>query len=83
MSFTLGLLLAFDRKQLGYVYRPKDLLRGKKRALEQGLRDITPGMRDEVFRVLQEWKGDSSMRRLAELLGEEKARRLREFLDAK
>ena len=68
---------------LGYVYRPKDLLRGRKRLLEEGLRDITPGVREEVFRVVQDWRGGSSMDRLIELLGEEKAKKLRELLNIK
>jgi len=65
---------------LGYVYRPRDLLRGRKKMLEEGLRDITPGVRDEVHRILQDWRGDSSMRRLVELMGEEKAKKLKELL---
>jgi len=65
---------------LGYVYRPKDLLRGRKRMLEQGLRDITPGAREEVLRIVQSWEGDSSMNRLIELVGEEKAKKLKELL---
>jgi hypothetical protein len=68
---------------LGYVYRPKDLLRGRKRMLEQGLRDITPGAREDVLRLLQDWRGNSSMERLIELMGEEKAKKLRELLDIK
>ena len=68
---------------MGYVYRPKDLLRGRKRLLEQGLRDITPGAREEVLRVLKDWRGDISMDRLIELVGEEKARKLRELLSIK
>lgn len=66
---------------MGYVYRPKDLLRGRKRMLKQGLRDITPGAREDVLRVLQDWRGDSSMDRLIELMGEEKAKKLRELLE--
>lgn len=65
---------------MGYVYRPKDLLRGRKRMLEQGLRDITPGAREEVLRIVQSWEGDSSMNRLIELVGEEKAKKLKELL---
>lgn len=68
---------------MGYVYRPKDLLRGRKRMLEQGLRDITPGAREDVLRLLQDWRGNSSMERLIELMGEEKAKKLRELLDIK
>jgi len=66
---------------LGYVYRPKDILRGRKRVLERGLTDITPGAREDVFKVLQEWRGEPSMERLIAILGEEKAKRLRELLE--
>ncbi|MEM2904550.1 MAG: hypothetical protein QW057_03395 [Candidatus Bathyarchaeia archaeon] len=61
---------------MGITFRPEDLTRGRKRMLEQGLRDVSPGVRENVLRVLEAWEGKGSEEKLAELLGEDKARRL-------
>lgn len=61
---------------MGITFRPEDLTRGRKRVLEQGLRDVSPGVRENVLRVLEAWEGKASEEKLAELVGRDKARRL-------
>ena len=61
---------------LGITYRPEDLTRGRKRVLEQGLRDLSPGVRESVRRVLEAWEGKESEDKLVELVGRDRARRL-------
>jgi len=59
---------------LGITYRPEDLTRGRKRVLEQGLRDLSPGARESVRRVLEAWEGKESEDKLVELVGRDRAR---------
>ncbi len=59
---------------LGITYRPEDLTRGRKRVLEQGLRDLSPGVRESVRRVLEAWEGKESEDKLVELVGRDRAR---------
>lgn len=59
---------------MGITYRPEDLTRGRKRVLEQGLRDLSPGVRESVRRVLEAWEGKESEDKLVELVGRDRAR---------
>jgi len=61
---------------MGVTFRPEDLTKGRKRVLEQGLRDLSPGVRESVRRVLEAWEGKESEEKLAELMGRERARSL-------
>ena len=78
MSFYRLALLPHEVR-MGYVYRPRDLVEGRKKMIEQGMRDIEPSVRGEVLTILQDWRGEQSMDRLRELVGEERAKRLREL----
>jgi hypothetical protein len=57
------------------VYRPEDVLRGRKKMLEKAARDLAPGQLEKVRELLERYDEDSK-RELAGLLGEERARRL-------
>ncbi len=65
---------------MGVVYRPEDMLRGRRGVIEKGLRDMSPGVRDSVIKVLEAWEGKPSEERLVKLVGEERAKRLMESL---
>ncbi|MEM2921550.1 MAG: hypothetical protein QXF26_04450 [Candidatus Bathyarchaeia archaeon] len=66
---------------MGYVYTPKDLLKGRRHLLEEGLGDITPTMREEVRRILQDWQGEDSEKKLIDLLGQERTVKLKRILE--
>lgn len=65
---------------MGSVYTPRDLLKGRRHLIEKGVKDILPGAEDEAFRILQDWEGEASEKKLVALVGEEKARKLKEML---
>jgi len=66
---------------VGSVYTPRDLAKGRRHLLEKGLRDIIPGSEDEVRRILQNWEGEASEKKLVVLVGEEKAHKLKKMLN--
>lgn len=61
---------------MGKVFRPEDLTRGRKRFIEEAVRDLSPGLREATARILESWTGKESEEKLARLLGEEEAKRL-------
>jgi hypothetical protein len=65
---------------MGVVYKPEDILRGRKGIIERGLQDVSPGMRDTVLKILEAWEGKPSEDKLAKLIGEEQTKRLIESL---
>ena len=66
---------------MGVAYRPRDLLKGRRHVLKQGLKDIGVNSQENVLWILQNWEGQPSEEKLMALLGEEKARRLKELLN--
>ena len=66
---------------MGIVFRPRDLLKGRKLMIERGLKDIVPNGQEEVLQILRNWEGEPSEQRLIFLLGEEKTRKLKEMLN--
>ena len=60
---------------MGAIYRPEDVLRGRRHMLEQAASDLAPGQLERVRQLLQRWD-EQSKRELTELLGEERAKRL-------
>jgi len=63
---------------MGVVHEPKDVLKGRKRIIEKGLEDLSPGVRETVLRMFEAWEGKPSEDKLAKLIGKERARRLLE-----
>ena len=61
---------------MGKVFRPEDIARGRKRVVEEAVRDLSPGIREATVRILESWVGKESEERLVRLLGEEEAKRL-------
>ncbi len=74
-------ILIFGCKQVGSVYTPRDLVRGRRYLIEKGLGDIIPGSEEEVMRLLRSWEGEASEKKLVTLVGEEKVRKLKEMLN--
>lgn len=64
---------------MGAVYRPKDLPSGRKRIIENAVRDLSPDVKDDIIKILDSWERTGSMgseEELRKLLGQEKADRL-------
>ena len=62
-------------RKLGAVFRPEDVLRGRKHMLKRAARDLAPGQVERVEDLLRRWD-EKSERELVELLGEKRAKRL-------
>lgn len=64
---------------MGAVYRPKDLPSGRRRIIENAVRDLSPDVKDDIIKILNSWERTGSMgseEELRKLLGQEKADRL-------
>ena len=57
---------------MGEVFRPKDLLKGRRKLIEEALHDLSPGIRDSVINILDSWKGEEWRDLLIEILGKKK-----------
>ncbi len=60
---------------MGIVFKPEDVLKGRKHMLEKAARDLAPGQVERVEGILRRWD-EKSKQELAKLLGEERAKRL-------
>ena len=60
---------------MGKVFRPEDVVK-KKKMIDEAVRDLSPGIEEQVKEILKSWKGDKSTRRLVRLLGEEETKRI-------
>jgi hypothetical protein len=62
---------------MGAVYRPKDLPSGRKRIIENAVRDFSPDVKDDVVKILDSWErigSTGSEEKLKEILGQDRAR---------
>jgi len=60
---------------MGAVYRPKDLPGGRKRIIENAVRDFSPDVKD-VVKILESWErtgSTGSEEKLKEILGQDRA----------
>jgi len=53
---------------MGEVFGPKDLLKGRRKLLEEALRDLGPSARYSVLNILHSWEGEESQKRLIKIL---------------
>ena len=65
---------------MGVVFKHEDILKSRKKLVEAGLRDISPGVRESVFKILEAWEGKPSEEKLTALIGAEKTKRIKELL---
>ena len=64
---------------MGAVFRPKDLPSGRKKIIENAVRDFSPDVKDYVVKILDSWERIGSTRseeKLKEILGQDRATRL-------
>ncbi|MEM2907836.1 MAG: hypothetical protein QXP65_01340 [Candidatus Hadarchaeales archaeon] len=60
---------------MGVVFKPEDVLKGRRWMLEKAARDLAPGQVERVESILRRW-GEGSREELIRLLGEERAKKL-------
>ncbi len=60
---------------MGVVHRPDDILNRRRRA-EIATRDLNPGVRELVMKIVDSWSGRKSIEDLKKLVGEDKAREI-------
>jgi hypothetical protein len=61
---------------MGAVFRPKDLPSGRKKIIENAVRDFSPDVKDYVVKRLDSWERTGSMgseEKLKEILGQARA----------
>ena len=61
---------------MGAVFRPKDLPSGRKKIIENAVRDFSPDVKDDVVTMLDSWERTGSMgseEKLKEILGQARA----------
>jgi len=61
---------------MGEVFRPEDVVRGRRRMIRDMVRDLSPGVRNAVVEILESWEGATSEKKLVSLLGNKEAKRL-------
>ena len=64
---------------MGAVIDPRELLRGRRKALSEAARDLTPQQFERVKELLERWD-EKARDELFTLLGKERARKLLEDL---
>jgi hypothetical protein len=64
---------------MGAVFRPKDLPSGRKKIIENAVRDFSPDVKDDVVKILDSWErigSTGSEEKLKEILGQDKTESL-------
>jgi len=57
---------------MGSVFRPKDFRSGYKKVIDNSLKDLLPDTKDDVFKLLNEWEGQTSKEKLMKIIGAER-----------
>jgi hypothetical protein len=64
---------------MGAVFRPKDLSIGRKKIIENAVKDFSPDLKNDVVKLLEIWertRSRGSEDKLIEILGQNKAQSL-------
>jgi hypothetical protein len=61
---------------MGSVFRPKDFGSGYKKVIDNSLKDLRPETKDDVYKLLNEWEGQTSKEKLMKLIGPERMEKL-------
>ncbi|MCP8304161.1 MAG: hypothetical protein H3Z50_01610 [archaeon] len=67
---------------MGEVFRPKDLLKGRRKLIEEALRDLSPGVRNSVIDILDSWRGEESKDSLIKILDKRRVEDILKSLEA-
>jgi len=61
---------------MGAVFRSKEFPSGRRKMVEESLKDLSPDIKDNVLKVLDSWEGVRSQEKLKVILGQDKAESL-------
>ena len=61
---------------MGSVFRPKDFRSGYKKVIDNSLKDLRPDTKDDVYKLLNEWEGQTSKEKLMKIIGPERTEKL-------
>ena len=61
---------------MGSVFRPKDFRSGYKKVIDNSLKDLRPDTKDDVYKLLNEWEGQTSKEKLLKIIGPERMEKL-------
>ena len=59
---------------MGVVGGSKDLAGGRRRFVQEALKDLSPALRESVIGIIESWEGGPSEDKLAGLMGRERAK---------
>ena len=57
---------------MGSVFRPRDFRSGYKKVIDNSLKDLGPDIKDDVYKLLNEWEGQTSKEKLMKIIGPER-----------
>ena len=66
---------------MGKVFRPEDILKGKKKIIEKALQDLNPSIRDSALNILTSWEGGESKEKLVKVIGKRKVEEILRSLE--
>lgn len=61
---------------MGAVFRPKDFGRSYKKLIDNSMKDLRPDTKDDVYKLLNEWEGQTSKEKLMKIIGPERMEKL-------
>lgn len=61
---------------MGSVFRPKDFGSGYKKVIDNSLKDLRPDTKDDVYKLLNEWKDPLTKEKLLKIIGPEQMEKL-------
>ena len=61
---------------MGSVFSPKDFRSGYKKVIDNSLKDLRPDTKDDVYKLLNEWEGQTSKEKLMKIIGPERMEKL-------
>jgi hypothetical protein len=70
---------------MGAVFRPKDLVRGNRRVIDNAMKDFTPDAKDNATSLQDSGEGEEkeSEERVKKILGQDKAKQLSSDIKSK
>lgn len=61
---------------VGAAFRPKDIDKTYRKAIENAIKDLAPDTKDSVVKLLNSWQGPNSKEELSEILGPDNTEKL-------
>ena len=61
---------------MGAVFRAKDFGRNYKKIIDNSMKDLEPDAKDDVYKLLNEWEGQTSKEKLMKIIGPERMEKL-------